>query len=135
MIHSSVKNIDWFGWYGALLICLARRRCAAGGAEAAQQQVAGIDLRVQLGGGFLQKFRRGVKVVQIHHPVAAVADKMRVGRGIAVEALHAVLNTGGADDALLFEQGQIAVYCAKGEIWKAGLELAVDTFCRRVRIR
>lgn len=53
---------------------------------------------------------------------------MRVGKGVAVITLEPIDDTGGPDDALAPEHGQIAVDRSEGEIGDIRLELRVDPF-------
>ena len=60
---------------------------------------------------------------------------MRVGKGVAVITLEPIDDTGGPDDALAPEHGQIAVDRSEGEIRDIRLELRVDPFGGGMRIR
>ena len=76
--------------------------------------------------------RRGEGEVEIYHPVAVGADKMRMGVDIAVEALLSRDGADADDVAVPAEEGEIAVHGSQAEVGEERLELRIDPFGRGV---
>ena len=75
-----------------------------------------------------------IRHVQIHNPIAAVADEMMVGSQISVKPVRADSGRELAYLADFRKQGQIAVHGAQADIGKIFFEVCVNGFGRGVII-
>ena len=65
---------------------------------------------------------------KIDNGVAAIADEVDMGLGVAVEALDTAHCAQALDDALVFEQGQIPVHRGQGDIRVLGQQHFMQHF-------
>ena len=98
----------------------------AAAAKTADGHLAAVHLIAGAIGDFLIQGVGDVDLVQIRDSVAAFANEVDVGVGVAIEPLHTFDGADAGDQTLLLEQRQIPVNGSQGDVRVFGLKHFVD---------
>ena len=101
-------------------------------AKTADGHLAAVHLIAGAIGDFLIQGVGDVDLVQIRDSVAAFANEVDVGVGVAIEPFHTFDGADAGDQALLLEQRQIPVNGSQGDVRVFCLKHFVDHVRRRV---
>lgn len=104
-------------------------------ANAGKGQAAEIDLSAGLSRRFRAQAPGDRQLRQVDDAVAAAADEVDMGLGIAIEPLHATDGAQAADQPLLLEQRQVAVHRGQRNIRIFPADLGMDPVGGGVDIR